>query len=116
MSAWSIHFKPRSLLSDLLDALHRFAFLLDSESNLMSDFWFSACPEERSMAISLPVISLSMSIFSSTLPTMVNANKSAVVSGNIIPEVMLHNAWKKSTECYMSASPDRLDMEAYSVS
>lgn len=39
-----------------------------------------------------------MSMFSSTLPTIVMAKRSAVVSGSIMPDVMLQSAWKKSTE------------------
>lgn len=46
-----------------------------------------------------PSINLSISMFSKTLPTIVIASRSAVVSGNMTPEVMLHNAWKKSTAC-----------------
>jgi hypothetical protein len=40
---------------------------------------------------------------------MVMASKSAVVRGNIIPEVMLHKAWKKSTECLY---PDKVSSQA----
>jgi hypothetical protein len=40
-----------------------------------------------------------MSMFSKTLPTIVMASKSAVVKGNIRPEVILQIAWKKSTAC-----------------
>lgn len=38
-----------------------------------------------------------MSMFSSTLPTIVMASKSAVVKGIMTPDVMLQMAVKKST-------------------
>jgi hypothetical protein len=57
-----------------------------------------------------------MSMFSRTLPTIVIASKSAVVKGSMTPEVILHNAWKKSTECWKSAHSMRITWEAYPVS
>jgi hypothetical protein len=46
-----------------------------------------------------PAINRSISMFSSTLPTIVIASRSAVVRGSMTPEVMLQMAWKKSTAC-----------------
>jgi hypothetical protein len=41
-----------------------------------------------------------MSMFSNTLPTIVGARRSAVVSGSMTPEVMLQSAVKKSGARY----------------
>jgi hypothetical protein len=96
------------LLGNLLYALERLALLLDPLSHLVSDFWFISSKSAR-VTFSLPVINLSISIFSSTLPTIVMASKSAVVRGNIIPDVMLQSAVKKSTECLY---PERVSSQA----
>jgi len=56
-----------------------------------------------------------MSMFSRTLPTMVIARRSAVVKGSMTPEVILHRAWKKSTECWKSAQCDITVQLAYPV-
>ena len=79
------------VLSDLLYTLHRFALLPDPLGDFSADFWQVSCRLGLSR-LGLPAIKRSMSMFSRTLPTMVGASRSAVVKGNMTPEVMLQMA------------------------